>query len=196
MVSYRTTRILQITLIIVIIVIAVAALISVSRVVFSNTINFQDDASVAALTSTSADRAVRMTVRGDIVADEDFRSYQIEITPNTRVLTTYSGYLHQHTGDISLTNNIPSYEQLVYALSRANMMRGTELTGASNDTRGVCANGFLYEFQILKADKSVKKLWTTSCSSSAGSLKASASTLKSLFIDQIPGAQAATDKLW
>lgn len=199
MANYKTTRIIPIAMTLIIIAIAIAALVSAARVVFFPSVgmgNSQTGTIKDTLLSTSADRSVRMTVRGKIVADEDFRTYQILITPNVRKLQTFKGYLDQPIDNISLGNNIPAYEQFVYALYRANLIRGSELTGDSNDLRGVCATGRVYEFQVLKADKQIDQLWTTSCSNSRGSLSANVSQLTNLFIDQIPGAHSITSKLW
>jgi hypothetical protein len=111
------------------------------------------------------------------------------------VLTLSKGYLNQQFDNIALGNNIPSYEQFVYALNAAGMMSGNQLTNDKNDTRGVCATGKLYEFEVLNAGKSVKMLWATSCSDNSGSETASVSTLRELFTDQIPGAINKIDRL-
>jgi hypothetical protein len=137
-----------------------------------------------------------MMVRGRIVANEDFRSYQIMISPNQRVFTVYKSYLDQPIDNITLGNNTPAYEQFVYALNRAGLMNASELTGNSNDTRGICATGFLYEFQMYKSNKSIKKLWSTSCSRSSGSLKVNVSPSMNLFTVQIPGLQEKLSSVW
>lgn len=199
MASYKTSRIIPIALILIITAIAIAALVSLARVIFfsdgSTSNTNQPDVSRAALLSTSADRSVRMIVRGSIVADESFRSYQINVTPSTRNLTTYTGYLENPIDSINLGNNIPAYEQFVYALDKANLSKGTELTGDKNDLRGVCATGNVYEFQILKSDKPVKSLWTSTCKGSAGSLDASVSQLTGLFTSQIPDSRTSINKI-
>jgi hypothetical protein len=200
MANYRTTRIIPIALTLVIVAIAIAALVSLARLIFfsggTNTTTSQINIIKDALLNTSADRSVRMTVRGEIVADETFRSYQIQIAPNERTITTYKGYLDQPIGNISLGNNIPAYEQFVYALDKANFMKGTELTGDKNDLRGICATGYVYEFQILKAEESLKQLWTSSCSVARGSLNAKLDQLTKLFIAQISDAKSIIGKLW
>lgn len=198
MANYRTRRFIPVALIVIIIVIAIIGLVYLARVMFfsSNSTLIQADTSRESLLSTAADRAVRLKVRGNIVADEDFRSYQIQITPNERILALYKGYEKQEFDNITLDNNIPAYEQLVYALNRARMMNNSELTGESNDTRGICASGLLYEFQILKADKVLKSLWTTSCNRPRGSLGVSLAPLTSLFTVQISGAQTKINGLW
>ncbi|HEU4830930.1 MAG TPA: hypothetical protein VFS65_02030 [Candidatus Saccharimonadales bacterium] len=197
MVSYKTSRIIPIILTLVIIAIAIAALVSLARVVFfsGNTNETVIDTSREALLSTSADSSVRMTVRGAIVANEEFRSYQINITPNSRTLTTYTSYLDRPIDTIALDNNKPAYEEFVFALDKANLVRGDQLEGDDNDLRGICATGRVYEFQVLKAGEPVKQLWTSTCKGSSGSLEASVDQLTNLFTSQIPDARSLISKL-
>jgi hypothetical protein len=195
----RTSRIIPIALILIIIAVAIAGLISLARAVFfsgssSQTVS-QVDVSRDALLSTAADRSVALTVRGAIVADEEFRSYQIVVTPTSRTLTVYTGYLEKRIDQIALGNNIPAYEEFVYALDRADLVKGTELTGDKNDRRGICAIGRVYEFAVLKANTSVKTLWTSTCKDAKGSLNATVVELTNLFMNQIPKGQALINKL-
>lgn len=198
MARYNNTRIAPIALILIIVVIAIAALVSLSRAVFfsrQTTTTTQSDVSQSELLSTATDRAVRMTVRGRIVADEDFRSYQITATSSSRTFITYAGYLNTQINRVALGNNIPAYEDFVYALNRANLDKGTELRGDQNDTRGICATGRLYRFELLKANKPVKTLWTSTCRGSAGSLDGNVTQLTSLFTAQIPNAHSLISKI-
>lgn len=193
MASYRNSRIIPIALVLIIIAVAIAALISLARTVFfsgnSQSPTVQVDVSKEALLSTTADRSVRMTVRGAIVADEEFRSYRITITPASRTLTTYTGYLEKPIDSTTLSNNIPAYEEFVFALDKANYVKGTELTGERNDTRGLCASGLIYEFEVLQNDSPVKSLWTSTCKGSKGSLDANLEQITQLFASQIPDAE-------
>lgn len=194
----RGSRIVPIALILIIIAIAIAALVSLGRAVFfsdgsSQTVS-EVDVSRDALLSTAVDRSVKMTVRGEIVANEQFRSYEITVTPTSRTLVTYAGYLEQKIDEIVLDNNIPAYEEFVYALEKADFVAGTELTGEANDRRGLCATGQVYEFAVLKAGTSVKTLWTSTCEGVEGSLDASVTQLTSLFVNQIPKGQALINK--
>jgi hypothetical protein len=195
---FKPRQIITAFLVLLVVAIAIAALVSVGRSIFSSdtTMTSQISTSHETLISTSADRAVQMTVRGPIVANEDFRTYQVQVTPNERNLITYTGHQGQPANSIVLVNNIPAYEQFVYALDRANLMRGTEFTGDKNDLRGICATGYLYEFRLLKANESQKQLWTSSCSGARGSLSASLDPIKKLFIAQIPNAQKTINALW
>lgn len=176
----------------VIVVIAIVALISLTRAIF-----FSGDSSGPAiadtsrqeLLSTTVSHSVRMTVRGPIVANENFRSYQITVSPSNRSLVTYKGYTDQRIDDVELSNNVRSYEQFVYALDKADMVKGTQLIGDENDLRGICAIGQVYNFEILNNKETVKELWTSTCPGSKGSLKASAEQLMELFQNQIPDSE-------
>jgi hypothetical protein len=197
--NYRTRRIISIAVVVIIIGAAIFGLIYVGNLLFfsnGNSILTKTDTHQSDLLSTTANREVRMNVRGPIVADENFRSYQIQITPNNRNLTIYKGYEDQVIDNESLGNNIPSYKQFVYALDQAKLMNNNELTGAANNIAGVCATGFLYQFTILNNNKQVKQLWTTSCNGVGGSLGINFNPVLNLFIVQIPNALTKTGDIW
>jgi hypothetical protein len=190
MVNYRTSRILPIILVIVIIIIAIAAIVSLARIVFFSGTSMPTvvDESRTALLTTTAGRSVTMTVRGPIVADEEFHSYRIDISPGSRTIKTYTGYLENIVASNSLPNSVAAYEQFVYALDKANFSKGIQLEGDRNDVRGVCATGRVYEFSIMNNEEIVKKLWTSTCKGSVGSLRSNVTQLTSLFVNQIPDA--------
>lgn len=197
--SYRTRRFISIAVVVIIIGAAVFGFVYVGNLLFfsgGNSFFTQANTRRSDLISTTAGRAVRMDVRGPIVADENFHSYQIKVTPTTRVLTIYNGYLKAVADNESLGNNVPSYTQFVNALNLANMMTSNELLGNANNTNGVCATGFLYEFTILNDNKQIKRLWTTSCGNATGSLGRNFNPLVNLFVVQIPDAQAKIDGIW
>lgn len=194
------SRIFPVILVLIIIAIAIAALVSVGRAIFGgdgeqSSQQTQVDTSRDSLLNTSLGHSVRMTVRGPLVADENFRSYQVVVSPDNRSLTTYSGYLERSLETKQLTNNVPAYEEFVHALDKANMAKGEAFTGEKDDTRGICATGKIYEYEILNAGSVVKRLWTSTCKGSPGSLKASSKQLETLFNEQIPERKALLNKI-
>lgn len=200
MANYRSTRVIPVILVIVIVIIAIVALVSLARVVFfsgskSTSTTSQVDTSKSALVDTSDSHSVSMTVRGPIVADEAFHSYKIIVTPSSRTITTYEGYLDTVVDQTTLPNSVAGYTEFVYALDKANLTKGKQLTGDDNDTRGICATGNVYDYAIMSGDTTVKDLWTSTCSGSKGSLDASVSQLSALFVKQIPGADAQIQKV-
>jgi hypothetical protein len=184
----NSSRIFPIILVIIVIAIAVAALVSIGRVIFSGngTDQPQVDVSREALLNTETGHSVRMTVRGPIVADENFRSYRVTVDANTRNLTTYSGYLDQPIETKDFGNNTQAYEEFVYALDRANLVKGTSLENGKDDTRGICATGRVYEFEVIDSESVIKRLWTSTCKGSPGSFKGSVTQVQNLFLQQIP----------
>lgn len=189
MANYRTSRILPTVLTVIIIVVAIAGLVALARLLFggggSNTAPVIDT-SQQSLLNTSDGRAVSMTVRGPIVADEDFRSYRIVISPSSRDFKAFTGYLDAITSQQTLSNNTAAYTQFVNALDKANLVAGTPFSDEENSVAGICATGKVYEFSLLTAGDVEETLWTSTCSGSPGSLKANATQLSQLFLNQIP----------
>ena len=85
--------------------------------------------------------------------------------------------------------------EFVYALDKANLPLGTQLSEEKDDTRGICATGRIYEYEIIKGEEVVKRLWTSTCKGSPGSLQASADQLTNLFKVQIPDANKVLSKI-
>lgn len=185
------SRFVPLIFIVIIAVLFIAAVVSIGRAVFNNQTATESsqatDEGREALLTVESGRSVRLTVRGPIVAEENFRSYQVNISPSARTMTTYKGYLDSVLQSKDLSNNIKAYEQLVYALDKANMMKGTVPSDdMQNDLRGLCASGYVYEYAVLVGSQEIKRLWTTTCSGSKGTLQASVSQLNNLFLAQIP----------
>ena len=153
MANYRTSRILPTILTIIVIIVAIAGLVALARLLFTGSSSSSSTPRVNVveqnLLNTGAERAVSMTVRGPIVAEEDFRSYRITVSPSSRQFQTYKGYLDTVIDQQTLSNNTAAYEQFVYALSKANYAKGVPFEGERNDVRGICATGRVYEFNTL-----------------------------------------------
>ena len=184
------SRFVPILLVIVITIVAVAAVIAIGRALFGGNESDQKDKNInagqIALLSTDEGRAVRLTVRGPIVANENFRSYSVIVSPSSRQITTYEGYLEKEISQKKLDNNVKAYTELVYALDKRKMMNGTQLTEQQNDLRGICASGKVYKFETLSDNSVVKSLWTSDCSGSKGSAQANVNEILDMFLKQIP----------
>lgn len=186
------SRFVPILLVVVITIVAIAAVIAIGRSLLGggSTPDEPDvgqiDEGRAALLSSDISRAVRLTVRGPIVADEKFRSYQITVSPTSRNMTTYEGYLENPLKTTKLENSIKAYEELIYALDKRKMMDGRVLPEEQNDLRGVCATRKVYEYETLVNGETVKKLWASDCDGAAGSAIASKSEIIDMFLKQIP----------
>lgn len=190
----KNSQLIPVIIIVLIVVVSVAAIVAFVRTIAGGDGASTEDNEITqeerALLSSTADRGVRMTVRGEITADETHRSYRVEITPSSRTMTTYKGYLDQLHDTVQISNNVAAYEEFVYALGRAGMDEGEAFTGVDDDTRGLCANGKILEFELLQNGQSTKRLWTTTCSGIDGSFTANDGVISDMFINQIPDSQA------
>ena len=193
-------RIFPIIVVIIVIALIIAALVSVARMVFfsggddtskttgDQKVNIRDE-----VLRTVDGRGVRYTVRGPIVADENFRSYQITVTPSSRSMTVYRGYLENPIETKTYDNNTRAYEQFVYALDKADIAKTRDTK--EEDLRGVCANnGRAYKFEIMSDGDTKNSIWTSTCDGSKGTMAANMIQVHQLFANQIPDFTPVFDK--
>ncbi len=193
-------RILPIIIIIIIVALVIAALVTVGRMLFnSNKTSSNDQTTTSSVETAILDRSdtrsVRWTVRGPIVADEKFRSYQITVSPKSRTYVTYSGYLEQVIASKTYENNAKAYEQFVYALNNAGL---SKTRSASNeDFRGVCATaGIAFMFETVANGTADQSEWSTTCKQSPGSMTADPLKVQALFVNQIPDFQPTFNNVY
>jgi hypothetical protein len=130
------------------------------------------------------DERVEMTVRGPLVADEEFRSYTISVSQKERTMNVYKGYKNDLSKNTKLYNNGESFTQFVYALERVGMTG--QIDGVSGETRGICATGELITFNVYNKDELKKTLWASTCDGSKGNMAGDVGKLQRLFSRQIP----------
>jgi hypothetical protein len=180
-------RIVPIIVTIVVVALVISGIVALGRVFFSSSSSSTSTTPTlsSSVLNTGEDRSVRWTVRGPIVADENFRSYQITISASSRNYTVYSGYLKSVISTNSYENNDRAYDEFVHALINADI---TNTRSASNDDlRGVCATGGIaYEFETLNGSDVDQSLWSSTCSQSKGTMAADALKIHALFVNQIP----------
>jgi hypothetical protein len=182
-------------------IIAVVALVSLARAIFfsgnrdTGKAAQQIEVGRTALLNVKEGNSVRMTVRGPIVAEEEFNSLRITVSSSARSLVTYRGYLDKEIDRIELGNNVNAYTEFVNALDKANLALGVPFEGEKDNTHGICATGRIYEYEIFEGGKVVQRLWASTCKGSPGSLKASIDQLTNLFIAQIPDARTHLNKI-
>src|SRR5690606_13468861 len=101
------SKLLPIALVAIVAVVAIIAMVSLGRALLNGGDKDEvvDDSANRALLTTEMDRSVRMTVRGPIVAEEDFRSYEVEISPIGRRMSIYEGYQKEILDANRLTNS-------------------------------------------------------------------------------------------
>lgn len=183
-------KIIPILVAVVIVALIIAAIVSLGRLLLSGGSTTEKITESQLIRSdvlnTETGRAVRFTERGPIVADENFRSYQIIITPTSRTYTTYNGYLDRVLSAKTYKNNSRAYEEFVHALDKAYISK-IQNTKGEDDIRGVCAtNGRLYLFEATNNGTATRTLWTSTCKGSKGNMGANVAQIRALFVNQVP----------
>lgn len=192
----NNTRFAPIIIIVVVTIALIFGLVVVGRQLFFNGGSSEEVSQIEAarkdLLTVNDNRSVEMAVRGPIVANEDFQSYRISISPDSRDYTTFKSYGDDVTSEKTLPNTSAAYEQFVYALDKADFTVAGKQAGQPNssDTRGICAVGKLYTFTIYDGSQIVSSHWTSTCAGSPGTFGASVSQVGNLFAKQIPGLDA------
>jgi hypothetical protein len=184
------SKLLPIILMVLVAVVAIIAMVSLGRALLGRGDRAQvaDDSVSRALLTAEIDRAVRMNVRGPIVADEDFRSYEIEITPSSRRMTTYRGYQNEVIDNTQLGNSTVAYIEFVNALSRANFAERAPAALEPETVEGLCAGGRLFTFDVMQAQSVVDESWIASCRNAPSTFRGDAVTARDLFLAQIPNS--------
>lgn len=192
---------MPIIIIIIIVALIIAALVTAGRMLFSKGDTDKKDEQETsetfqeALLNTDGTHTMRWTIRGPIVADENYKSYQITISPTSRVFTTYSGYLDQVIDSKRYDNNADAYEQFVYALDKTGISKTRDAD--KEDFRGVCATeGIAFKFDILQNGADEKSAWSSTCKESPGTMTAGPLKLQALFVNQIPDFQPVFNKIY
>ena len=189
-----STRIFPLIIIIVVVIALIAGLVTIARSVFfsgGESKSAQESAqeqSRERLLTVSDSRSARMTIRGPIVGDPEFRSYQVVVSPQSREYIVYKGYLDEVVEKKSFDNNTAAYEEFVYALDKAALTRpGKETKSQADDLRGICATGNIHQYELLDDGAVTDGWWTSDCKGSPGTFGASVSQVTSLFSRQLPG---------
>lgn len=183
------SKVLPVVLVILVTIVAIFALVSVGRALLNrgdNAAESEESPAEQSLLVSEIDRSVRMTIRGPIVADENFNYYQITVGPAIRTITTYEGYQDRVLETKQFANSTAAYEEFVYALSELNYTDSVQAGEVVDDVRGVCATGRLYHFDILQAQSVIRSSWIASCRGSEGTFKGDAVATRDLFLRQIP----------
>ncbi len=189
----KFVKFLPVIIIIMIILIVIFAIISIAKALLGgkNSSGQKTTYEIAQteLLTVDTTRAVSMLVRGEIVGEEDFKSHRITVSPTERRIDIYKGYEGQIIATKSFPNTPKAYEEFVYALDKANLVKGAPLDEKQDNTMGICASGAVYEFDLLQNNQSIDHLWTSTCKDSRGSLVANVDQLRTLFRNQIPDAR-------
>jgi len=196
----QPTKLGAILIIIVVIAIVISGIVWIGQMLFGGGSGSQElNAGQKMLNEPNSQMAVRMSARGPVNASENHYSIVMTISPSSRQITTYRGYDGSVIRNERLGNTEAAFSDFLASLNRAGFMKENP---TDEPTQGICATGQLIQFEVFEyvrneqgglVEKSVKKLWTTSCDKLTGNFAGLLTNVVDLFKAQIPGSQAIID---
>lgn len=142
---------------------------------------------------TNSQTVVKLTVTGPVTADSKHQGYRITVGRDASTIEIVQGYENNVVNAKTYPNNSAAYADFLRALQLQNFTKGDPDPDRS-DTRGVCPNGNRYTYEVETGSDTIQRFWSTSCGG-AGTFQGNGSSIRTLFIRQIPDYSTLTAKL-
>lgn len=130
------------------------------------------------------DSAVRMTIAGNVRANQQYYEIQVTSSSDQNSLQIIQGYENNVIETKTFSNNMSAYQTFLLALQNAGYMSGDDNTQLADD-RGYCPLGQRFIFEIIESGKVVQRYWSSTCGKPKTYLGNTALTTQ-LFQMQIP----------
>ncbi len=141
----------------------------------------------------STEAEARLTIDGEINADQTHQQVQITVNKNTTTYQQIQGYEGNVVNSQSFANNESSYSNFLYALGHAGFTRGNKDKALANE-KGYCPLGDRYVFELIDEGQDVERYWATSCDKPK-TYQGNVNLTLSLFKLQVPGYINLTQNL-
>ncbi len=140
----------------------------------------------------NTDTTVQFTELGPYVDDQHFNGFRINVGASETVMQTLQGYNETITNTQTFNSNQTGFADFLAALDVAGFQKGN--TSASKaDSRGYCATGDTYVFELLTDGGTSERWWWTSCGE--GNFQGNPSHVMNLFKQQVPNFEQLTSTL-
>lgn len=179
----RIRWILVIGLAVVFLILIGWGLFSIANNLFRGTTGDRSVEEVSSYNVTSTATA-RFTVDGPVVANEDHRSFVIEVSQNVVSMRVYSSYGQTVIAQQSYQNTQPAFDTFLNALENEQVTNrlGNTTTDDDEAESGVCPRGRRF---IVELDSDVRR-WGTTCSRREGTAGFNMTSIRTLFQRQVP----------
>lgn len=131
-----------------------------------------------------SDSAVKLTIQGRLVGEEQRRSIRLTVSQSQRTVDVIQGYEGNVIKSETLPNTPAAYSTFLRALNNSGFTRYRK--GANSDERGSCPQEYRFIYELNKGSQQIQRLWSSSCGSAEGSYAGSGPRVRDLFERQIP----------
>jgi hypothetical protein len=132
----------------------------------------------------SKNSVVHLLIDAPVVGNDQHRAIEISVDNSAITLDILQGYEGKVTTHKAYDNTQAAYEVFLKALQYNGFTKG-DINSTNSDERGVCALGDRYVYMLASDDKTVFRMWSTSCGGQ-GTFGGSPQTIRTLFRRQIP----------
>ncbi|NBU34103.1 hypothetical protein EB118_03890 [bacterium] len=171
----------------ILLVLSIWGVIAIAQSVFkpNNSTKVSTDKKLVLTDFARSNTAVSVEASGPIVGDENYISYNIEVTDSYRQITTFIGYQRRPTNTKKYDNNSVAYQAFLRALERNNFLTSLRIQG-DDDGLAACPSGNRYAYILKDQNEQISRLWSTSCTGRQGTMGGASAAVRSLFRAQIP----------
>ncbi|TAK89222.1 hypothetical protein EPO04_03965 [Patescibacteria group bacterium] len=134
--------------------------------------------------ANNSNAEVRITIQGPVVANENFRSGMITVSPSSRSITAYKTYNNEVIQSEVLPNNSAAFTQLMDALQVSGFGKRTK--SDQQQVASSCPTGFRYTYELRENGNVVLQTWETSCNTPRATFGGNVGLTNQLFRAQIP----------
>lgn len=142
--------------------------------------------------ASSSSAQAQLIISGPIVADQNYRQLEIDVSQSQVSLTVYTGYQRQVLRSKSYANNATAFSEFTYGLQRSGFSLGST-DKSQADPRGYCVNGIRDNYAFANDSKNLFAYWSNTCGQ--GTFKGNISTVVRLFKNQVPDYNSMTSDL-
>lgn len=130
---------------------------------------------------SNTDSEFRLTIRGHIVGEQEYRAIRITVSRTTRSIQILNGYEESVERTQTYANTQAAFTTFAKAIDLSGFTRTR--TAKQADETGVCATGYRYIYEIVNGSKQELRSWATSCAAADGTF-AGTSNVRLLFQNQ------------
>lgn len=130
-------------------------------------------------------KAVRYTIKGSVVGNEEYRSVRITVDRDNRLIEAIQGYDGQVLKSQQTPNTPQAYDAFIAAINGAGFTRRVDGENRGDEAQ-TCPLGRKFNYEVAPGTSDAFRTWSASCGNRQGTFGGNHGTIETLFRRQIP----------